>query len=230
MVFVMRKLDRTPHRLGDKLRALRKGQAVTMDMLVRDTRIQRKYLEALERGDYGAMPEPLYARNFIRAYARYLKADENYFLELFDEECGRCDLVKPMQTPRQKLRSLGMLAWHRTLGILMVLLVLGGLGSYAGMQLVKLTTAPDLLLLNPASDIVTTEAFLRIEGRVDNDVSVFINGEATPISEGDKFVYDLALVEGMNTVEVRALRRYSRPAILERKVIYKPSAEIISRQ
>jgi hypothetical protein len=230
MVFVMRKLDRTPHRLGDKLRALRNGQAVTMDMLVRHTRIQRKYLEALERGDYASLPEPLYVRNFIRAYTRYLKADEHYFIELFDEECGQCDLVRPSLTPRQRLKSLSMMAWHRLAGILTVASVLLIFGSFVVNQFVKLTKAPDLFLMNPAADIVTNEAFIEIKGKVDADTSVLVNGVSTPVSEGDIFLFALALDEGINTVTVRATRRYSRPAVVERKVIYKPEVQPLSRQ
>ena len=95
MVFVMRKLDRVPQTLGEKLRALRRGQAVSLIMLEETTHIQRRYLEALERGRYDELPEPLYTRNFIKAYARVLGADETYFLELYEQESGRMDLLAP---------------------------------------------------------------------------------------------------------------------------------------
>lgn len=229
MVFVMRKLDRSPNTLGEKLRALRNGQAVTMDMMVRHTRVQRKYLEALERGDYAVLPEPLYTRNFIRAYARYLNADEHYFLELFDEECGRCDLPRTMITPRQRLKSLTMMAWHRLLGIGAVLVVISFLGLYIFNQFSTLTSPPDLLILNPASDIVTSDAFLKIEGRVEDDTSILINNTPIPIVGEDRFIFELPLEEGMNEVRIEAKRRYSRSAVVERRVIYKPEALPISR-
>ena len=38
----------------------------------RDTRINRAYLEAIEDGRFGDIPAPIYARGFVRSYARYL--------------------------------------------------------------------------------------------------------------------------------------------------------------
>ena len=110
MVFVMRKLDRVPQTLAEKLRALRRGQAVSLVMLEETTHIQRRYLEALEKGFYDELPEPLYTRNFIRAYARALGADETYFLELYEEESGRADLLAPHRLPRERVRRAWLFA------------------------------------------------------------------------------------------------------------------------
>ncbi len=41
----------------------------------RDTRINRQYLEAIEDGRFGDIPAPIYARGFVRSYARYLGLD-----------------------------------------------------------------------------------------------------------------------------------------------------------
>ena len=41
----------------------------------RDTRINRTYLEAIEDGRFTDIPAPVYARGFVRSYARYLGLD-----------------------------------------------------------------------------------------------------------------------------------------------------------
>lgn len=41
----------------------------------RATRIRKDYLEKLESDDHTTMPEPIYVRGFVKAYANYLGLD-----------------------------------------------------------------------------------------------------------------------------------------------------------
>ena len=41
----------------------------------RDTRINRGYIDAIEEGRFETLPAPVYARGFVRSYARYLGLD-----------------------------------------------------------------------------------------------------------------------------------------------------------
>jgi cytoskeletal protein RodZ len=50
------------------------------------TRVRKQYLLALEEGQYDALPENVYTRNFIRLFAGALGLDSNSLLELYDRE------------------------------------------------------------------------------------------------------------------------------------------------
>ena len=218
----MRKLDRDPQTLGKKLRALRRGQAVSMDMMVQATHVQRKYLVALEKGDYPVLPEPLYTRNFIRSYARVLHADEDYFLELYEEECGLCDLVEPSRTPRQRMRRVKLLVWNRFVKIGLVGLVACAILFYLGSQIRSITAPPDVLLFSPADEMISSQAIILVEGLVDGEATVYVNGEQVVVSEDSSFATDIDLESGLNVITVEAERRYSRRAVLERRVVFEP--------
>lgn len=226
MVFVMRKLDSEPQTLGKKLRALRRGKAITLDIMERTTHIQRKYLEALEQGRFESLPEPLYARNFIRAYTRALGADETYFLELYEEECGACDLIAPMCSPRQRVNKRRFVIWNHfvrysALAGLMLLIF-----GYIGYQVVSIIQAPNIVLLTPATDMLTHEAQLLVQGMVEGEASVFINGEQIVVNEDLTFNTSVDLREGINTLTVEAERRYSRRSVVERSVVFDPQQGI----
>jgi len=220
MVFVMRKLDRVPQTLGEKLRALRRGQAVSMEMMEKDTLIQRRYLEALERGRYDELPEPLYTRNFIRAYARVLKADETYFLELYEEECGRCDLVEPMQTPRQRLRRVKLYVWNRFIKFGAVLAVALALFGYLGWQIQAIIEPPSVILFSPVDSTITHEPMIELDGYVEEDATVYVNGEQVVVNPDNTFSTTLDLEKGLNIIRIEAERRYSRRALVERRVVF----------
>lgn len=55
--------------LGDILRDAREKRHLTLADIAEATRIKVSYLEALENGDYGALPGPAYITGFLRNYA-----------------------------------------------------------------------------------------------------------------------------------------------------------------
>ncbi|HEU0072543.1 MAG TPA: helix-turn-helix transcriptional regulator [Dehalococcoidia bacterium] len=55
----------------------RQAKGLTLFDAERGTRIPRRYLEALEADQFSLLPAPVYARGFLRNYARFLGLDEN---------------------------------------------------------------------------------------------------------------------------------------------------------
>lgn len=58
--------------IGTALTQARTARGLSLYDVERDTRINRKYLQALEEGRLEVMPAPVYARAFMRTYAQYL--------------------------------------------------------------------------------------------------------------------------------------------------------------
>jgi len=208
--------------LGEKLRALRRGQAVSLDMVEAKTHIQRGYLVALEQGDYPSLPDPMYTRNFIRAYATLLNADADYFLELYADECGKCDLIDPMRMPRQRMRLARLLVWNRFIkyGVLGAIAIL--LCVYFGFQFYAITAPPELVIVSPVNAKLTDVASITVEGIVEGEAIVYVNGEQVIVGEDRSFTQDLALERGMNIILIEAERRYSRRATIERRIVFEP--------
>ncbi len=227
MVFVKRQLDEGPQTLAEKLRMLRRGQAVSLDMMERDTHIQRRYLEALERGHYEDLPEPMYARNFIRAYARVLGADETYLLELYEDECGRCDLVGPMQTPRQKVKGARLAIWNRYVKFGLIACAMIAIIGYFGYQISEVLAPPEIILLTPEDQSLTHEAVVTVSGLVDGEASVFVNDQPVVVNADASFSVDVDLQEGLNVISVEAERRYSRRTRVERYVVFDPVERVV---
>lgn len=58
--------------VGVKLRQEREQQKIRLDKIAEDTRINLRYLEAIEADDASALPGEFFYRAFIRQYAKYL--------------------------------------------------------------------------------------------------------------------------------------------------------------
>ncbi len=61
-----------PSGLGVWLRRARENRQLTLEEAEKQLRIRQRYLQALENGDYDALPGPVQARGFLRNYARFL--------------------------------------------------------------------------------------------------------------------------------------------------------------
>ncbi|MFG6118318.1 MULTISPECIES: helix-turn-helix domain-containing protein [Thalassobacillus] len=55
--------------LGTRLREARESKGLSLEEIQQVTKIQKRYLQAIEKGDHSTLPGTFYARAFIREYA-----------------------------------------------------------------------------------------------------------------------------------------------------------------
>ncbi len=67
--------------IGQRLEAARQAKGVSVSEAGRATKILSKFIEAMESDDFGALSAPVYAKSFIRMYARYLGLDASPLVE-----------------------------------------------------------------------------------------------------------------------------------------------------
>ena len=72
--------------LGSLLTRAREARGLTLEDAERDTRISRRYLQALEAEQFEVIPAPVYARGFLRSYSQYLGIDPQEALGMFPRE------------------------------------------------------------------------------------------------------------------------------------------------
>ncbi len=116
------------------LQRARQARGLTLEEVERDTRISHRYLQALENENFGLLPAPVYARGFLRTYARYLGLEPANLLPLFPVGYVEEPVLQPwpkVKTPRTWPSS-GLLA-GAVVGVLILIVVLlyslGGQGE-----------------------------------------------------------------------------------------------------
>lgn len=70
---------------GHILREARETKGLSVKDVTEKTRISAKYIEALEQGDYDALPSPVHVRGFLRNYARFLGLDAQPLLDRYEQ-------------------------------------------------------------------------------------------------------------------------------------------------
>jgi transcriptional regulator with XRE-family HTH domain len=112
--------------LGKALTEGRIARGLTLHDVERDTRISRKYLQALEEGNLGVLPAPVYVRAFMRTYAQYLGLDARGLVQQLPGAKPEPELPPLPDVSRQAGTPLVSASWLIA-GVVVVLLLVVGL-------------------------------------------------------------------------------------------------------
>jgi len=75
--------------LGEELRRQRELRQISLREISDATKINIRYLEALERNDFRHLPGGQFNKGFIRAYSRHIGVDPEKLVDAYMEELQR---------------------------------------------------------------------------------------------------------------------------------------------
>jgi Helix-turn-helix domain/Domain of unknown function (DUF4115) len=132
--------------LGEFLRRERELRHISLDDVAERTKISRRYLEAIEQGQYDRLPGETFVRGFIRSYAQFVGLDPQDTLLLYNQSRMDHD-VAPLWTerisPARRTWNEPSLVWLLVVGVLIVGGVLVGVvGFLEGPNLLRLISSP----------------------------------------------------------------------------------------
>ena len=74
--------------VGEFFRQVRETKGLTVDEVSSKTRIRSDFVRALEDGNFSKLPDQVFARGFVRSYARSLGLDEEDAIQRFAKSAG----------------------------------------------------------------------------------------------------------------------------------------------
>lgn len=91
--------------IGEFFEQSRESQGLTLEQVAALTRIQQRFIEALEKEDFAGLPERVFVKGFVRTYARALGLNEEEAVQRF-EESSRSFYGQKEETKRRDLERL----------------------------------------------------------------------------------------------------------------------------
>ncbi len=162
--------------IAEIVRRARKERGLTLDEVAASTRINRKYLEAIESGDRTAIPGGFFYKSFVRQYAAALATDSNKVVDEVEQVLEAEEPAVPAEQDDELMKAIAASApapersGHRwvpsTFGyvILLIVALIGSTGTYMWWrhtqesQIAKRVAAPVVAQAPPAPAPMTEAA------------------------------------------------------------------------
>lgn len=200
--------------LGEKLKKLRNDRRISLNEVSKHTRIQIKYLEYVESGNYDKLPADVYVMGFLRNYAEFLGADEGALLKLYKKERGiKNNLEKGKPSRIDKPDSVDISFFSVTPRVITIALIiifaLAGV-VYLYREIGSFAENPRLAILSPQNNLAIEGNIVVVEGITDRDARLTINNQPVLVGDDGRFKENINLQSGTNSIHIKSVNRFEK--------------------
>ncbi len=201
---------------GDILQQARKERNLTLPQVSKRVNVPVVYLEALEAGDWEALPRGDYGRYFLKQYARFLQLNEEELLQQYPGP----NIAKIVQPPKHAPVNTSKTT-HPLRRVILVAVALAVI-VYLVIAARSIFLPPQLEIISPSIDGSSFSPSVLVSGITSPGTEVMVNNEAVAVTEEGRFTVSVSLRPGLNTLVIKARKSLSREAVAERRIYYTP--------
>lgn len=198
--------------VGQLLHSQRNKQNISIEELSLATKIDAKYIEAIEADNYSHLPSETFAKGFIRNLALNLGSDPEEFISVFRRDFKNPGSKKqPIKHGKHSIIKLPQISSQ----LLPILIGVIAFVVYLIFQFRVILTPPPLSLSKPANGSVLASP-VEIIGSTSTDSLVTVNNDNVikPDQNGN-FQINLNLPVGETIVNIKSTNRFGRTSATE---------------
>ncbi|MBI2617421.1 helix-turn-helix domain-containing protein [Candidatus Gottesmanbacteria bacterium] len=205
--------------VGEILRKARLEKHLDLELVEKDLRIRKKFLQAIEDNSWNKLPSLPYIKGFLRNYSRYLDLKPEEMVAIFRRQFRDQDkegilpkgLTSPLNDPIIRLTP-QIVVGIVTLSLLLLLF------GYLFFQYRLFTSPPPLTILQPEEGKIVTTEKVDVEGQTDSDAVVSINNQKVVVSADGKFHLQIPLSPGINTIIIESTSKHGKKKTITRTI------------
>lgn len=209
--------------VGEVFKNKRENLRISLDKASSETKIQKRFLQYIEKNEFSPFQSEVFLTGFIKIYAKYLNLDVNKVLALYrrtnpNKKVEQAPLLKQPKGKKARIVFTPKI-------IITIILVLFGLLviGYILFQIYKFQSPPRLEIQKPKQEETVNQDSIQVEGKTEKDVTIEINGILVEVDEEGNFSQEQKLTEGTNLITIKAKKNNNdiQETVETRKVIYK---------
>lgn len=193
--------------VGQLLQAERIKKEISIEELSRSTKIDTKYIKALEDNRYDLLPSETFTKGFVRNLSLSLCCNPDEYVAVFRRDYKNPHLYKNF--PSKKRLSIRTLVRPSSQVVSLIIIAVVFL-VYLGFQFRAILIPPPLSVNSPRKNLVTVSP-VTIEGTTSTDSLVTINGDSVVKPDANGYFQVLInLPVGDTSLTIKATNRFSR--------------------
>jgi len=190
--------------VGQIIRAARQQRSFSVEQLSHLTKIDAKYIDAIESDHYFNLPSETFAKGFIRNLSQRLGLNPDELVAIYRRDYRQPDRARKTRShPKISIPGISSQVLPFFLGGIVFII-------YLIFQFRAILTPPKLEISRPASASVLVSP-IEIEGNTAIDATVYVNEDTQvkPDSTGH-FLARINLPVGQTILEIKSINRFSR--------------------
>lgn len=206
-------------KVGDILKTRRLEKSLTLEDVEKRTKIRKKFLQAIEGGNYSLFSSSTYLRGFIKNYSDFLLLPTQEILAVFRREFDKQDTIGIIpkglsQPPSTSLVRLTPTRVSIIAGVSALLLFF----TYLIRGYISVTGVPDLEITKPEPGAKVGGEKVLVEGRTDPKASLTINNQEVLVSEDGQFSQEVSVNKNTTSLMVVSENKEGKKAVIERVI------------
>lgn len=210
--------------IGETLRASREERGESVEDIERLTHVGKKFVLALEANDLGKLPEPVYAKKFVKALAKHYGIDPDAASDALLKEMAVAAEVPVSGRPVNFVEGRSLVAAPILFKSVALGAIFIGIIGYFAFSVHAILKPPVVTLYSPHDDQVFADNRVVIEGQTEPEVDLSVNSEPVAIETDGSFKDVLNLPPGVSHLRVIAKKRHSREQEILLKVVVEDRA------
>ncbi|GAB4163610.1 MAG: helix-turn-helix domain-containing protein [Candidatus Dojkabacteria bacterium] len=196
---------------GKILKERRLALGYSLQKISEETKIQKKYLEQIERDENGTKESVVFINGFIKIYAGYLGLDVEKVSALYrrsiKEGLAQTKVQKSVIAKVPFKEQFQKLITPQNVVFTLIALFIIGIGGYLSVQFYNFQRPPLLNINAPQNNSEVTETKLEVKGTTEPETLIKINGETINVNSNLTFKTEISLKEGTNTITITATKQ-----------------------
>jgi len=208
--------------VGERLAQERIRRRLTIEEVSKATKIQSKFLLALEKGEYTKLPSMAYIQGFIKNYTEYLGLPTKEILIVFRREFNEKEYQRRLQGSLRKpqtSRFAGFRLQTTTIAVILGLFFICGFILY---QYRFAFTDPSLTISVPKENAKIHAQAVVIIGKTDPNAVITINDTPAYVDSDGNFQKAVQVFAGNTIITVKAVNRFKRKSTGIRHILVVP--------
>ncbi len=202
--------------LGERLKKMRNDRRLGSNDVAKMTKVQAKYLQYLEEGEYTKLPADVYVKGFLRSMAIFFGVSENALIKQYEREKGiqvNIGKTTSKELSPEPIKYSGFAITPKILiaGII-VIAVLSGF-CYLYFEVNNFVSVPRLVILKPSDGAMIDGSMVHVVGVAEKDSVVSLNGQFVLVNENGEFSEDVTLQNGVNKITVIAKNKFDKESV-----------------
>lgn len=193
---------------GEKLKEERLKKGLSLEDISKSTKIKPSFLEYIENCQYQKLPSASYASGFVKNYAKVLGFEEEEVMALFRREFDSEKAYKVLPKGFEQKEDFSSEPFRNRRFLFLVATVFSLFILYILFQYRYAFLNPPLEIVNPRENAVVNSSFVKVTGKTDSNVTVYINKDLISVDQNGNFEKTISVFPGKSIIEIKAISKF----------------------